>query len=290
MEGLHWFIVGLIKKAFIADWLTQFVDPVFHNPSAYDSITLRWAVLAYAAQVYCDFSGYSDLAIGCAKWFGFELPQNFNFPYLAENITDFWRRWHITLGSWLRDYVYISLGGNRRGSVRTYVNLLLTLTLCGLWHGASWPYVAWGLYNGLLLAVHRLYDHALGDRPWLVRLRTVWAFRLLAIVGTFFLVAVGFIMVRSETWSLCWLVEKAWLGGVATGTHWLPTWVPPLIGMVVLGHLFSGLREPPLRPAGPAAADPGGRLCDGGGGAGGVRTRGDEGVCVFPVLRDASTV
>jgi len=243
VEGTHWFIVGLIKKAFIADWLVKFVDPIFHDPSAYDAVTLRWAVLAYAAQLYCDFSGYSDMALGCAKWFGFELPQNFNFPYLSASIAEFWKRWHISLSTWMRDYVYFSMGGNRRGTLRTYGNLLLTLTLCGLWHGASWNYVLWGFYNGVLLALHRLYDHALGDRPWLVRLRAVWAFRLFAVLGTFALVAVGLIMVRAESWAMCWTVEKAWLGGAALGTHWVPVWVPPLIGMVVLGHLFSGLRE-----------------------------------------------
>ncbi|HKI34378.1 MAG TPA: MBOAT family O-acyltransferase [Gemmataceae bacterium] len=244
VEGLHWFVVGLVKKAFLADWLARFVDPVFHDPSAYDALTLRWAVLAYAAQIYCDFSGYSDLAIGCAKWFGFELPQNFNFPYLSASIPEFWRRWHISLSTWMRDYVYISMGGNRRGSLRTYLNLLLTLTLCGLWHGASWSYVLWGFYNGVLLAVHRMYDHALGDRPWLLRLRSTWAFRLFAVLGTFVLVAGGFGILRTETWSACWTVERAWLGGAADGArHWLPAWVPLLVGMVVLGHLFSGLRE-----------------------------------------------
>ncbi len=243
VEGLHWFILGLAKKGFLADWLTKFVDPVFHDPSAYDAMTLRWAVLAYAAQIYCDFSGYSDLAIGCAKWFGFELPQNFNFPYLSTSIAEFWKRWHISLSTWMRDYVYISMGGNRRGSVRTYLNLLATLTLCGLWHGASWNYVLWGFYNGVLLAGHRLYDHTLGERPWLVRLRAVWAYRLFAVAGTFVLVAVGLIMVRAESWHGCWTVERVWLGGAGSaGSHWLPVWVPLLVGMVALGHLFSGLR------------------------------------------------
>jgi alginate O-acetyltransferase complex protein AlgI len=243
VEGLHWFILGLVKKGFLADWLTKFVDPVFHDPSAYDAVTLRWAVLAYAAQIYCDFSGYSDMAIGCAKWFGFELPQNFNFPYLAGNIADFWRRWHISLSTWMRDYVYISMGGNRRGSLRTYANLLLTMTLCGLWHGASWNYVAWGLYNGVLLALHRLYDHGFGDRPWLARLRETWAFRFLAVVGTFALVGAGWVMLRAENWTAWWSIERAWLGGAGpAGTRWLPAWVPLLVGMVALGHLFSGLR------------------------------------------------
>jgi alginate O-acetyltransferase complex protein AlgI len=245
VEGLHWFLVGLFKKVFLADRLAQFVDPVFANPWAYDAVTHRWAVLAYAAQIYCDFSGYSDLAIGCAKWFGFELPQNFNFPYLAASITEFWKRWHISLSTWMRDYVYISLGGNRQGSLRTYANLLVTLTLCGLWHGASWNYILWGFYNGVLLAMHRLYEHAFGDRPWLARLRAAWAYRLAAILGTFLLVAVGLVMVRSESWSGCWLVEQALLGWdvAPAAARWVPAWVPLLVGMVALGHIFSGLRN-----------------------------------------------
>jgi alginate O-acetyltransferase complex protein AlgI len=244
-EGLHWFLLGLFKKTFLADRLAEFVDPVFAHPFAYDAVTHRWAVLAYAAQIYCDFSGYSDIAIGCAKWFGFELPRNFNFPYLAGNITDFWKRWHISLSTWMRDYVYIPLGGSRQGSLRTYINLLLTMTLCGLWHGASWNYVLWGAYNGVLLALHRLYDQALSGRPWADAIRNHPAFRLLAVLGTFLLVASGLVLVRSESWAGCWLVERSLLGGGEAGTRtaWLPAYVPLLVGMVALGHLFSGLRE-----------------------------------------------
>jgi alginate O-acetyltransferase complex protein AlgI len=260
MEGLHWFLLGLFKKVFLADRLAQFVDAVFAQPATYDAGTHVWAVLAYAGQIYCDFSGYSDLAIGCAKWFGFELPQNFNFPYVAESITDFWKRWHISLSLWMRDYLYIPLGGNRKGTFRTYLNLLITMTLCGLWHGASWNYILWGFYNGVLLALHRLYDQALNGRTWADRVQGNPVFRLGAVVATFLLVASGLILVRSESWTGCWLVERSLFGfGRATrATHWLPAWVPPLVGMVVLGHLFSGfsgyrcrlLEWPPLLRAG----------------------------------------
>jgi alginate O-acetyltransferase complex protein AlgI len=264
VEGLHWFLLGMFKKVFLADRLAQFLDPVFANPGAYDAVTHRWAVLAYAAQIYCDFSGYSDIAVGCAKWFGFELPQNFNFPYVAGSIADFWRRWHISLSTWLRDYLYIPLGGSRRGAVRTYVNLLLTMTLCGLWHGASWNYVLWGFYNGVLLAGHRLYDRALSGRPWADRLRGHPAFRLAAVVGTLLLVMSGFVLVRAESWAGCRLMEQSLAGwGPAGGKHDVPAWVPLLVGMVAAGHLFSGLRErrcgllelpPLLRAAGYLAA------------------------------------
>jgi alginate O-acetyltransferase complex protein AlgI len=243
VEGLHWFLLGLFKKVFLADRLAQFVDPVFAHPVGFDAFTLRWAVIAYAAQIYCDFSGYSDLAVGCAKWFGFELPRNFDFPYLAGSITEFWRRWHITLSSWLRDYLYIPLGGNRKGPVRTYVNLVATMGLCGLWHGASWNYLVWGLYNGVLLSLHRIYDRALKGRPWADQLRQHPAFRVVAVAVTLLQVAVGLVMVRAQTWSDCGHVERALLGwGAAVAAPQVPIWVAWLVGVVALGHLFSGLR------------------------------------------------
>jgi alginate O-acetyltransferase complex protein AlgI len=243
VEGLNWFLIGLFKKLFIADRLAQFVDPVFANPEAFDALTHRWAVLAYAAQIYCDFSGYSDLAVGSAKWFGFELPINFNFPYLAGSITDFWRRWHMSLSSWLRDYLYIPLGGSRCGAVRTYLNLILTMTLCGLWHGAAWNYVLWGFYNGLLLSLHRIVDRALAGRAWAERLRAAPAYRVLAVACTLLFVFSGYILVRTESWEGCWLMQHSLFGGNAPGTgRWLPAQVPMLVGLVVLGHVFSGAR------------------------------------------------
>lgn len=260
LEGLHWFLLGLFKKVFIADRLAEFVDPIFKDPNLYDPVTHRWAVLAYAAQIYCDFSGYSDLAIGCAKFFGFELPLNFNFPYLSRNIAEFWKRWHISLSTWMRDYVYFSFGGSRGGSFRTYFNLIVTMTLCGLWHGASWNYVLWGFYNGVLLALHRAYDHTVTGRPWAERLRSQASFKLLSTLGTFLLVAVGLVMVRSQSWMGCWQVESSLVGASFAGgaTRWVPAWVPLLVALVVLGHVFSGLRDlrcgllrlPPLVRAG----------------------------------------
>ena len=245
VEGLNWFIVGLFKKVFIADRLAQFVDPIFLSPHTYDAVTHRWAILAYAAQIYCDFSGYSDLAIGTAKWFGFELPRNFNFPYLSESITEFWKRWHISLSTWMRDYLYIALGGNRRGTIRTYFNLMLTMTLCGLWHGASWNYVLWGFYNGVLLALHRIYDIALSGNARADRVRNSPAFRLFSVVSTFLLEAIGLVFVRSESWAGCWLLEQSLVGQGLTelSTRWVPVWVPLLVGLVVAGHVFSGLRD-----------------------------------------------
>jgi alginate O-acetyltransferase complex protein AlgI len=245
VEGLHWFLLGLFKKLFLADRLAQFVDPVFAHPETYDCVTHYWAVLAYAAQIYCDFSGYSDMALGCAKWFGFELPRNFHFPYLAASITDFWRRWHMSLSTWLRDYLYIPLGGNRRGVVRTYINLLLTMTLCGLWHGANWNFVVWGAYNGVLLTLHRIYVRAVDSGGWLQAVRAHPMFRLLAVTATFVLVTFGWVLFRSENWTKCGLLASslAGLGVPAAAVHWVPGWVPLLVVLFAIGHLFGGLRD-----------------------------------------------
>ncbi len=153
--GLVLIILGLVKKMAIADSLSASVDPVFSAPllaTAQDSLL---AVYAYALQIYCDFSGYTDTAIGCALLFGFRFPDNFNYPYVATTFQDFWRRWHMTLSRFLRDYLYIALGGNRKGPTRTQVNLMLTMVLGGLWHGASWNFVFWGLLHGTYLVLER---------------------------------------------------------------------------------------------------------------------------------------
>lgn len=148
---------GLAKKVLVADNIAVLSDGVFAAPEAFPSIVIWIATVCFAVQIYCDFSGYSDMAIGIARILGFEIPRNFQHPYLAKNPSDFWRRWHISLSSWLRDYLYISLGGNRKGQWNTYRNLMLTMLLGGLWHGASWNFVLWGFLHGLILVVHRGY-------------------------------------------------------------------------------------------------------------------------------------
>ena len=153
--GLRLFVLGFIKKAVIADQIALLVDPVYAAPADYASGAVWAATIGYAIQIYCDFSGYSDMALGCAHAFGLRLPVNFDLPYLSLNIAEFWRRWHISLSTWLRDYLYIPLGGNRGSRVATYRNLLLTMLLGGLWHGAAWTFLAWGAYHGALLALHR---------------------------------------------------------------------------------------------------------------------------------------
>jgi D-alanyl-lipoteichoic acid acyltransferase DltB (MBOAT superfamily) len=163
--GLYRILVGLVKKAIIADTLgTNLVDPIFGTKTLAAGFShasepaILLAVYAYAFQIYCDFSGYSDIAIGSAHLMGFHIPENFNRPFLATDMRDFWRRWHISLSTWLRDYLYFSLGGSRKGPARTYLALIITMFLGGLWHGAAWNFVLWGLYHGVLLAATRWFQ------------------------------------------------------------------------------------------------------------------------------------
>ena len=148
---------GFAKKLLVADNLALLIDQVFASPGAWPSVIIWIAAIAFAIQIYCDFSGYSDIAIGIARILGFKLPLNFDHPYTARNPSDFWKRWHISLSSWLRDYLYISLGGNRRGALQTYRNLMLTMLLGGLWHGAAWNFVLWGFLHGAILIGHHSY-------------------------------------------------------------------------------------------------------------------------------------
>jgi len=150
-------LAGLLKKTVLANFLAmRLADPFFNDPAAYGSLDAVFGVLAYALQIYCDFSAYSDIATGCALLLGFHFPDNFHAPYFARSLQDFWRRWHISLSSWLRDYLYIPLGGNRKGKLRTYANLMATMLLGGLWHGANWAFVLWGAIHGAGLALERL--------------------------------------------------------------------------------------------------------------------------------------
>ncbi len=163
--GFFLIILGLFKKAVLADYIALYNDLVFKNPANYNGFSNLMAVYGYTLQIYCDFSGYSDMAIGLGKIMGFDLGINFRLPYQSKNITIFWRRWHISLSSWLRDYLYIPLGGNRCGKIRMYINLMLTMLLGGLWHGASWKFVFWGGLHGIGLAVHKALKKPLDKIP-----------------------------------------------------------------------------------------------------------------------------
>jgi alginate O-acetyltransferase complex protein AlgI len=156
-SGVNLFLTGLVKKILIADYLAPVTNKIFDSPQGLPSLVIWFGTIAFSIQILCDFSGYTDMARGVARILGFDVPINFNYPYVAHSITDFWRRWHISLSSWLRDYVYIPLGGSRAGNVKTYRNLLTTMGLCGLWHGANWNFVVWGLYQGILLVIERIF-------------------------------------------------------------------------------------------------------------------------------------
>jgi alginate O-acetyltransferase complex protein AlgI len=197
-EGLEsgcWLIFwGLYKKIVIADNMAPLVERVFEGSATATVLMSYLGVLAFAVQIYCDFSGYSDIARGTARLLGFDLMRNFNLPFFARNPQDFWRRWHISLSTWLRDYLYISLGGNRRGKIRTYINLFITMLLGGLWHGASWNFIWWGAYHGFLLSIHRIFSAS-------KRLQNVAADRLTSFASIFFMFQVtlfGWLLFRSN--------------------------------------------------------------------------------------------
>jgi D-alanyl-lipoteichoic acid acyltransferase DltB (MBOAT superfamily) len=198
--GAGWLILGgLFKKVVIANYLAAaIVDPVFGEPSRHSSIEIAVAIVAYAVQIYCDFSGYTDIAIGVAKMLGFQFPQNFDRPYSARSIQEFWRRWHMTLSRWLRDYLYIPLGGNRKGTTRTYVNLMITMLLGGLWHGADWHFVVWGGLHGVYLAVGH-WKASLRERGVLAIPPETWWVSALQWFSTFVLVCTAWVFFRADS-------------------------------------------------------------------------------------------
>jgi D-alanyl-lipoteichoic acid acyltransferase DltB (MBOAT superfamily) len=198
--GAGWLILGgLFKKVVIANFLAgAIVDQVFGEPTRHASLEIAVAIVAYAVQIYCDFSGYTDIAIGVAKMLGFQFPQNFDRPYSARSIQEFWRRWHMTLSRWLRDYLYIPLGGNRKGTSRTYVNLMITMLLGGLWHGAAWHFVVWGGLHGAYLAIGH-WKTSLRDRGVLATPPDTWFISVLQWLSTFALVCIGWVFFRADS-------------------------------------------------------------------------------------------
>jgi alginate O-acetyltransferase len=198
-EALALLISGLIKKAIIGDFIgANLVDLIFAEPTRFTGIENLFAVYGYAMQIYCDFSGYSDMAIGIALLLGFRFNINFDSPYQSGNITEFWRRWHISLSTWLRDYLYIPLGGNRKGKLRTYLHLFLTMLLGGLWHGAAIRFVLWGAIHGVALALHKLYMQLFGYLGWRKSEPYRWQ-RFLGQVITFHLVCFAWIFFRADS-------------------------------------------------------------------------------------------
>jgi alginate O-acetyltransferase complex protein AlgI len=229
--GFQRFTYGLFKKVFLADRLALFADHVFVNAGAYDCVTTWMAVVAYTLQIYFDFSGYSDMAIGVARIMGYDLGENFNFPYLARNMQEFWRRWHISLSTWIRDYLYIPLGGSRMGAGRTYVNLLGSMALCGLWHGAAWTFVIWGCWHGLGLAVNRICNRW-GKRP---PSRGVTG--ILSWSATMLFVTVGWVIFRSADLAQASLMFRQ-MFVPEPGVSWFFPFVPVVVLGTALVHGF----------------------------------------------------
>ena len=214
IQGLDLFVRGMVKKIVLADNLATLSDQVFATPQAFDTWSTWVGVCCYAGQIYYDFSGYTDMARGCAKMLGLELPENFRLPYLSGSITEFWRRWHITLSRWLRDYLYISLGGNRHGKARQNLNLMLTMAFGGLWHGASWNFMLWGIFHGLLLILHKAWLHLTAPTP-IERLRDTLPYRALATLLTFGAVCLGWVIFRAASMAQALSVYKNLFGATA---------------------------------------------------------------------------
>lgn len=198
-EGLFLVLCGLFKKCVISDYISlNFVDRIFSTPLLYTGVENLLGVYGYALQIYCDFSGYSDMAIGIALLLGFRFNINFDSPYQSATITEFWRRWHISLSSWLKDYLYISLGGNRKGKIRTYVNLLITMLLGGLWHGASISFILWGALHGVALAIHKAVMSCFSSFKPIGAEMKPWR-RVIGVFLTFHLVCFGWILFRADS-------------------------------------------------------------------------------------------
>lgn len=217
-EGIQIFAFGLFKKIVIADHLSLFVDDVFSNPTIFSSPTIILAIISYSIQIYFDFSGYSDMAIGTAKCLGYHFNRNFNMPYISRNVSEFWKRWHISLSSWLQEYLYIPLGGNRKGVVRTYINLMTTMLLGGLWHGAKWTFVIWGFLHGAFLCLHKAFRAIKKSEH-----STSVISSAISILFTYILVCIGWVFFRAETVQDAFIVIKKlfiWQDGITQIYSW----------------------------------------------------------------------
>lgn len=231
-DGCRQMLWGFFKKMVVADNCAMVVNQVWANYQEEPALVLLVGAVLFTFQIYGDFSGYSDIAVGCARLFGFRLMRNFDYPYFARNIQSFWRRWHISLTTWLRDYVYIPLGGSRGTQAQTLRNILVVWAVSGLWHGARWTFVCWGLYHGLLLIAQRQLRWQLPSRPTAV----------LSGVGTFFLVVIGWVIFRSETMgeAIGYLSRMADPAQLAVGTNLLrlqsllPSWLLPIGAIAVM--------------------------------------------------------
>jgi|YNPNPStandDraft_1061719.scaffolds.fasta_scaffold27217_2 alginate O-acetyltransferase complex protein AlgI len=250
-SGIRLLLQGLFKKILLADGLAPLVGAGFSNPASLAGVDAWTAVLAFTFQIYFDFSGYTDIARGCGRMFCLELPENFRLPYLAASPRDFWRRWHITLSTWLRDYLYIPLGGNRGGRSRTYRNLLITMGLAGLWHGAAWTFVLWGLFHGVLLAGNHVIRSLRPAKSEPAGAIGLYARRIPGTVTTFLLVVLGWVLFRAPNMDVAWAVYRGLFQYAPAGDlfrTFLSGNLPLLAALLVLYHgVRVGLRYFPDR-------------------------------------------
>jgi D-alanyl-lipoteichoic acid acyltransferase DltB (MBOAT superfamily) len=210
VAGFERFIVGLAKKVLLANYLAIMVDNIFLMDTR--SVATAWlGAVGYTLQIYFDFSGYSDMAIGLGRIFGFHFNENFNYPYISKTVAEFWRRWHISLSSWLRDYVYIPLGGNRKGIAKKCRNLLITFTLSGVWHGANWTFIFWGFYYGVLLSIGTIVKKPMEKINERLHIQKGW-FDIVRLIRTFVIVCIGYVFFRSDNMSYAWTYVKLMFG------------------------------------------------------------------------------
>ncbi|MEX1369349.1 MAG: MBOAT family protein [Nannocystaceae bacterium] len=254
LVGTRLIVWGMFKKVVISDHCAALVEPVYANPEGFDGWAAMVATLAFTLQIYCDFSAYSEIARGSARLLGISLMRNFDQPYLVRNVRDFWRHWHISLSEWFRDYVFVPLGGSRKGRARTLANLTATMFLSGLWHGAAWNFVLWGLYHGVLLLVHALWSGRPGAGRFMARLG--WVGPALSWAVTFQLVVIGWVLFRvdhlGDAAAIVGRMYTATRGGLPTGMQAL--FLAGVAGFLVLSGLSRRGRWRERIDASPAAA------------------------------------
>ncbi|MBQ2770945.1 MAG: MBOAT family protein [Clostridia bacterium] len=237
MQGIRRMAIGFFKKLLVADLISMQIDPVFASVTGWRGFPLLIGAVLFAFQIYCDFSGYSDIAIGCAQILGFRLMKNFKAPYLATSIKDFWRRWHISLTTWFTDYIYIPLGGSRRGLGRHLANLMIVFAVSGLWHGANWTFIAWGLLHGIYSVLGALNRRIPRSENWKTRMEKP-AFRLVRTLFTFGLVCIAWVFFRAETIQDAFYILRYCLEGLGAPIRYL------VKGYGVMNFRIDGLIKP----------------------------------------------
>ena len=255
-RGVGLALRGLIKKTLLADTLAPLVATAFGHAASLGPGAAWFAIFAFAAQIYGDFSGYTDIGRGSATLLGYAVPENFDSPYQSANPGEFWRRWHMSLSSWLRDYLFIPLGGSRVVAWRIYVNLMITMALGGLWHGASWHFMVWGVYQGALLCVHRLWSRSVGKTPWYQRLVAFPVSQFITRASTLVLVCIGWVLFRADTLGqaaemirAAVAVDRPLLQGLTLKLFDTPVLLMLLVSVIVVGGWLWAISKPYLTRA-----------------------------------------